>query len=143
MRYLIITLLLFLSACSWKNFAPTIGAGAGAGLGAIGGIPGAVAGGTLGAGAGQIIKEIESSEKAKATLQALSENDIQKLVQSQLDPHFSLFDDFTETIKKILMLAGIVLLGYLTIPIWLAKKTARTCAKTETEKHITRAPFPK
>jgi len=136
------TCVLFLTACSWKNFAPTLGAGAGAGLGAIGGIPGSIAGGTLGAGAGQIIKEIDGNEKAKATLKALSENDVQKLVQSQLDPHFSLFDDFKETIQKILMLAGIVLLGYLTIPIWLAKKTATRCAKTETEK-LTRAPFPK
>jgi hypothetical protein len=57
MVYGLLALLLFCSGCGLKTFAPTIGGGIGAGVGSLGGPGGAIAGGTLGAGAGQIYKK--------------------------------------------------------------------------------------
>jgi len=51
-------------------------------------------------------------------------------------------NEFTGTVKKILMLAACALGAYLLIPIFIARKTADTCSKTEAEKHMTRPPFP-
>ena len=45
-------------------------------------------------------------------------------------------------IKSILIGAAVLLGGYLAIPIFIAKRTARQCSQTEAIKHATRAPFP-
>jgi hypothetical protein len=52
--------------------------------------------------------------------------------------HQTGFEAFTSYIKKILIGAAIVLAGYLAIPIFVAKR----CAKSEVTKSTTRAPFP-
>lgn len=141
MRYVVL-LIMFTSGCGLKTFAPAIGGGIGAGVGSLGGIPGSVAGGTLGAGAGQIIKEVSENEKTKKTLEAISHGDVQALVSAQMSDHASGFDEFKNTILNILKIAGACLLAYLTIPLWVARKTATQCARTEAQKHATRAPFP-
>jgi len=141
MRYLIFIVLL-LQGCSVKTFAPTIGGGIGAGLGSLGGPGTAIVAGSLGAGAGQIYKEVSQNEKTKKTLEALSHGDVQALVSAQMSDQVSGFDEFKNTILKILKIAGISLLAYLTIPLWVARKTATQCAKSEAKKHQTRAPFP-
>jgi hypothetical protein len=141
--YGLLILLLFCTGCQGiKTFAPTIGGGIGAGLGSLGGVPGSIAGGTLGAGAGQIYKEVSQNEKAQKTLEAISHGDVQALVSAQMSDHASGFDEFKNTILNILKVAGACLLAYLTIPIFVARKTATQCAKSEAEKHVTRAPFP-
>ena len=101
-----------------------------------------MAGGVLGAGGGQIFKEVSESEKAQKTLEAISHGDVQALVNAQMSDHATGFDEFKNTIKNILMVAGLILLVYLTIPLWVARKTATQCAKTEALKMQTRAPFP-
>lgn len=122
--------------------APTLGGGLGAGIGgALGNVPGAIAGGTIGAGSGQIIKEVDESKEVQETLKALSEGDVTALVQNQMENHTG-FQEFKKTIQNILMIAGALLLCYLSIPLWLARKTATDCARTEAKKHLTRAPFP-
>jgi hypothetical protein len=137
--YTLLILLIFCTGCQGiKTFAPTIGGGIGAGVGSLGGIPGSIAGGTLGAGAGQIYKEVSQNEKAQKTLEALSHGDVNALVSAGLKQHQSGFDAFTSYIKKILIGAAIVLAGYLAIPIFVAKR----CAKSEVTKSSTRAPFP-
>lgn len=143
MIYTLLILLIFCTGCQGlKTFAPTIGGGIGAGVGSLGGIPGSIAGGTLGAGAGQIYKEVSQNEKAQKTLEALSHGDVQALVSAQMSDHASGFDEFKDTILNMLKIAGSCLLAYLTIPLWVARKTATQCAKSEAEKHQTRAPFP-
>jgi hypothetical protein len=137
-----VLLIMFIPGCGLKTFAPAIGGGIGAGVGSLGGIPGSVAGGTLGAGAGQIIKEVSENEKTKKTLEAISHGDVQALVSAQMSDHASGFDEFKNTILNILKIAGACLLAYLTIPLWVARKTATQCARTEAQKHATRAPFP-
>lgn len=143
MIYTLLIVLIFCTGCQGiKTFAPTIGGGIGAGVGSLGGPGGAIAGGTLGAGAGQIYKEVSQNEKAQKTLEALSHGDVQALVSAQMSDHATGFDEFKNTIKNMLMVAGACLCAYLTIPLWVARKTATQCAKTEAEKHQTRAPFP-
>ena len=46
------------------------------------------------------------------------------------------------TIKRILIGAACLLGAYLLIPIFIARKTAGTCSKSEAKKHMTRPPFP-
>lgn len=81
------------------------------------------------------------NEDLKETVDALTHGDVDKLVKKGLESQASGFEEFTNTIKKILTVAAAVLLAYLCIPIVLARKTARSCAKTEAEK-LTRVPFP-
>ena len=143
MIYTLLIILIFCTGCQGiKTFAPTLGGGIGAGIGSLGGPGGAIAGGTLGAGAGQIYKEVSRSEKAQKTLEALSHGDVQALVSAQMSDQASGFSEFKNTILNMLKIAGAVLLAYLTIPLWVARKTATQCAKSEALKMQTRAPFP-
>ena len=143
MIYTLLILLIFCTGCQGiKTFAPTIGGGIGAGVGSLGGPGPAIIAGSLGAGAGQIYKEVSQNEKAQKTLEALSHGDVQALVSAQMSDHASGFDEFKNTILNILKVAGACLIAYLTIPIFVARKTATQCAKSEAKKHQTRAPFP-
>jgi len=143
MTYGIILLVLCLTGCSLRSTYPTIG-------GVIGGSAGTLAGGPLvgglsaGAGvlAGEALKNKDALIEAEETIESLSHGDVNALVSAGLKQHQSGFDAFTSYIKKILIGAAILLGGYLAIPIFVAKRTARNCSKTEAEKHMTRAPFP-
>ncbi len=116
--------------------AATVG---GAALGGIAGPGGAALGaGTAYAGA----RIYELSDEKKELVDSITHGDVNALVSAGLKQHQSGFDAFTSYIKKILIGAAILLGGYLAIPIFVAKRTARNCSKTEAEKHITRAPFP-
>ncbi len=116
--------------------AATVG---GAALGGIAGPGGAALGaGTAYAGA----RIYELSDEKKELVDSITHGDVNALVSAGLKQHQSGFDAFTSYIKKILIGAAILLGGYLAIPIFVAKRTARNCSKTEAEKHMTRAPFP-
>jgi hypothetical protein len=108
----------------------------------LGGIAGP-GGAALGAGtayAGARIYEL--SDEKKELVDSITHGDVDALLTAGLKQHQSGFDAFTSYIKKILIGAAILLGGYLAIPIFVAKRTARNCSKTEAEKHMTRAPFP-
>lgn len=141
MRYILLASIFLLCSCSWKSFAPTLGAGAGAGIGSLGGPGGAVAGGMIGASGGQLIKTLEEDEELKEKVEILSKGDIQGLVKHEMANDTG-FQDFKSAVQNILMVAGALLGCYLLIPLWLARKTATECARTEAQKHLTRAPFP-
>jgi len=139
----IVLLLVCLTGCSLRSTYPTIG-------GVIGGSAGTLAGGPLvgglsaGAGvlAGEALKNKDALIEAEETIEALSHGDVSAIVANGLAEHKTGFESFTSYIKKILIGAAILLGGYLAIPIFVAKRTARNCSKTEAEKHLTRAPFP-
>jgi hypothetical protein len=112
--------------------AATVG---GAALGGIAGPGGAALGaGTAYAGA----RIYELSDEKKELVDSITHGDVNALVSAGLKQHQSGFDAFTSYIKKILIGAAIVLAGYLAIPIFVAKR----CAKSEVTKSSTRAPFP-
>lgn len=107
----------------------------GAALGGIAGPGGAALGaGTAYAGA----RIYELSDEKKELVDSITHGDVDALVSAGLKQHQSGFDAFTSYIKKILIGAAIVLAGYLAIPIFVAKR----CAKSEVTKSTTRAPFP-
>ena len=113
--------------------AATVG---GAALGGIAGPGGAALGaGTAYAGA----RIYELSDEKKELVDSITHGDVSAIVASGLAEHKTGFESFTSYIKKILMGAAIVLAGYLAIPIFVAKR----CAKTEVTKSSTRAPFVK
>ena len=91
---------------------------------------------------GEVLQGNEEVKEARETIDALTHGDVQALVEKGMAQHATGFDEFTSTIKKILMVAACALAAYLLIPIFIARKTAETCSKTEAEKHLTRAPFP-
>ena len=119
-----------------------MGAVVGGGAGALGG-PGIAA---VGAGGGALVGEVLQGNKevaeAKETIDALTSGDVSALVEKGMRQHASGFEEFTSYIKRILIIAACILAVYLSIPIFVARKTAETCSKTAAEKHLTRPPFP-
>ena len=135
----IIILAICLTGCSMRSLITPAATVGGAALGGIAGPGGAALGaGTAYAGA----RIYELSDEKKELVDSITHGDVDKLLTAGLKQHQSGFDQFTSYIKKILIGAAILLGGYLAIPIFVAKRTARQCSKTEAEKHMTRAPFP-
>ena len=113
--------------------------------GAAGSLGGPVIGGlsaSAGVLAGEALKNKDALIEAEEKIVALSHGDVSKLVAQGMMEHKTGFDAFTSYIKNILIGAAVLLGGYLAIPIFIAKRTAQNCSKSEAEKHMTRAPFP-
>ena len=143
---ILLLVLVLLTSCKMSSWYPAIGSVAGGASGAIAGPMGGAAGAGLGYGAGKTAQMMTENEDLKNTVELLSKGDVDRLVQLGLEKgmeqHKSGFDEFTSYIKKILIIAACLLGAYLTIPIFVARKTAETCSKTAAEKHMTRPPFP-
>jgi hypothetical protein len=125
-----------------RSTYPLVGGLAGGAAGSLGGP--LVGGLSAGAGvlAGEALKNKDALVEAEEKLTALSHGDVSALVAQGMQEHKTGFDAFTATIKKILTGAAVLLGGYLLIPIFVAKRTARQCSQTEAIKHATRPPFP-
>ena len=139
---ILLLVIVVLTGCSMKQWYPTMGAVVGGGAGALGG-PGIAA---VGAGSGALVGEVlqgnKEVEEAKETIDALTHGDVSALVAKGMEKHKTGFEEFTSYVKKILMVAACILAAYLSIPIFIARKTAETCSKSAAEKHLTRPPFP-
>ena len=131
-----------LTGCSLRSTYPTLGAIAGGGVGSLGGPGIAALGAGIGAVSGEALKNKDALIEAEETIEKLSHGDVSAIVASGLAEHKTGFEKFTSTIKNILIGAAVLLGGYLAIPIFVAKRTARQCSQTEAIKHQTRAPFP-
>jgi len=142
MIYAILLLAICLTSCSFRSVYPTLGGIAGGGVGSIGGPGTAALGAGAGVLAGEALKNKDALVEAEETIEALSHGDVSALVAQGMQEHKTGFDAFTSTIKKILTGAAVLLGGYLLIPIFVAKRTARQCSQTEAIKHATRPPFP-
>ncbi len=131
-----------MASCSIRSTYPLMGGLAGGAAGSLGGP--LVGGLSAGAGvlAGEALKNKDALIEAEETIEALSHGDVSALVAKGMEEHKTGFEAFTSTIKKILIGAAVLLGGYLAIPIFVAKRTAQNCSKTEAERHLTRAPFP-
>jgi hypothetical protein len=138
-KVLSIIALLFFGGCSIKQFYPTAGAMIGGGAGALTGNP-VIVGLTAGSGAllGEMAKGNAELEEAQETITALSQGDVEALLAPGIGENQTLFETFVSRIRNILLIAGVCLIAYLAIPIFVAKK----CSKAEAVKHSTRPPFP-
>lgn len=139
MIYFCILACLLVSSCSFRSTYPTLGAIAGGGVGSIAGGP---IGGAFGAGtgaiAGEALKNKDALMEAEETIEQLTHGDVEGLIKSQMGEHQGMFDSFVSTVKRILIIAACILGAYLSIPIFVARKTAESCSK----KHLTQPPFP-
>jgi hypothetical protein len=138
----IIVLAICLTGCSLRSVYPTLGGIVGGGAGSLGGPGTAALGAGAGVLAGEALKNKDALIEAEETIEALSHGDVSALVAQGMAEHQTGFETFTSTIKKILSVAAVLLGCYLTIPIFVAKRTARNCSKTEALKNATRPPFP-
>ena len=138
----IVALALCLTGCSIRSTYPTIGGVIGGSAGSILGPGTAALGAGAGVLAGEALKNKDALIEAEEKLDLLTHGDVSELVAKGMESHKTGFDAFTSYIKKILIGAAILLGAYLAIPIFVAKRTAQNCSKTEAEKHVTRAPFP-
>ena len=138
---ILLLVIAILTSCSMKQWYPTMGAVVGGGAGALGG-PGTAA---VGAGGGALVGEVlqgnKEVEEAKETIDALTHGDVSALVQKGMEKHATGFEEFTSYVKRILIIAACILAAYLSIPIFIARKTAETCSKTAAERHMTKPPF--
>ena len=139
---LIVAMVLLTQGCKMSSWYPVAGAVAGGASGSILGPAGGGIGAGVGYAGGKTAQMMTENEDLKETVDALTHGDVSKLVEKGLESQESGFQEFTDSIKNILTVAGSVLLAYLCIPILLARKTATHCAKKEAEKHLTRVPFP-
>ena len=138
----ILLLALCMASCSLRSIYPTLGGIAGGGVGSLGGPGTAALGAGAGVLAGEALKNKDALIEAEETIEALSHGDVSALVAQGMAEHKTGFEKFTSTIKNILIGAAVLLGGYLAIPIFIAKRTARQCSQSEAIKHATRAPFP-
>jgi hypothetical protein len=136
-RMLYMPILFYITSCSMKQFYPTAGALVGGGVGSLAGPIGAGLGGAGGALVGEVARGNEEIEEAKETITALSHGDVEALVAKGMSRQNGLFESFTSGIKKLLVIVGVILVAYLFIPVFVARK----CSKQEAIK-LTKAPFP-
>ena len=143
MIYLLPLLFFLLAGCSLRSTYPFIGGVIGGSAGTLTGGP--VAGGlSAGAGvlAGEAMKNADALVEAEETIEALSHGDVTALVAQGMAEHKSGVQGFMDKVKQWLLYAAIALGAYLGIPIFIAKRTARSCSKSEFAKQATRPPFP-
>ena len=139
MIYLLIVATLLVSSCSMSSWYPLMGSVGGAASGAaMGGPVGGGVGAGLGYAGGKTAQLMDENENLSATVTALTTGDVEGLIESQMGEHQGAFDSFVSTVKRILIIAACILGAYLSIPIFVARKTAESCSK----KHLTRPPFP-
>ena len=139
MIYFCILACLLVSGCSISSWYPLVGSVGGAASGAaIGGPVGGGVGAGLGYAGGKTAQLMDENKDLSATVTALTTGDVEGLIENQMGEHQGAFDSFVSTIKRILIIAACLLGAYLSIPIFVARKTAESCSK----KHLTRPPFP-
>ena len=130
---LVIILLLTVS-CSMRNLVTPVATIGAAGVGGIAGPGGAALGAGVGYASGKIYELTDENEEL---VDAITAGDVEGIVQARMKEQISGFEDFTTTIKRILIGAAVLLGVYLLIPIFVAKQ----CSKTEALKNQTRPPF--
>lgn len=112
-------LLVFLSGCSKASFYPLAGSVGGATIGSLGG-PGPAAGGAaLGWGIGEGAKLMEENKGLAKKVNALSEGDVQKLVQLQLDEQMDngFFDSMLDEVYGFLKICLVGVILWNVVPI--------------------------
>jgi len=117
------------SSCSMKTFAPTALGATGGAVGSLAGPGGAFAGAGIGAAAGQIIKESDKVESQAATLKALSEGDVAKLVELKLKEERGWFEKTINGVYDILMIVALAMVLYMVFNFWHGRKLVRNLKK--------------
>jgi hypothetical protein len=133
MRIILLAMLLTLTGCSMKSFVTPVATVGGATLGAVAGGPGGAA---LGAGvayAGAELWTLEDENKQLVT--AITTGDVQGIVAAQMRGQEGKINEVTSGIWTTLKYAALVVLGIMSIPLFItrsnAKKINKICEETK------------
>lgn len=134
MKMLLFILPFFMVGCSLKTVAPTGLALVGGGVGSLGGPWGSALGAGGGAALGQIIKGEEevakAKEEAQEVIKALSEGDVEKMIELRAGEQEGIFDKVVDGIYRLLYLGGLCMVLWFVIPwIWAKKHVKKTVEK--------------
>jgi|TARA_R110001606_G_scaffold207483_3_gene355127 hypothetical protein len=117
--FLPVLVLVLFGGCSKASFYPLAGSVGGATVGSLGG-PGAAAGGAaLGWGLGEGAKLMEENKGLADKVKAISEGDVQELVQQQLDANMDngFFDKMLDEVYGLLKLCLIGVILWNVVPL--------------------------
>ena len=144
-RSSILLLTLACAGCSLSSLYPVAGSVSGAAIGGIAGPGGAAAGALGGYGAGALAQAPSDGKSDAATavetLQALSEGDVQKLLELKMQEQGSKIDGMMSTVWMTLKIAALVVLAFFLIPVFWSRQNHKKI-KEVMECGTTRPPFP-
>ena len=126
-----LTMLTMLTGCSMKSLITPAATVTGAAVGGIGGPLGA----GLGAGAAYAGAELWTlDDKNKQLVKAITPGDVQGIIKAEMKGQQSSFENAMDTIWLALKVAAFVVLGFLTIPLFItrsnSKKINKICEET-------------
>ena len=128
-------MLLTLSGCSRSSFYAPLGATVGGAVGSVGGPVVGGGGALLGWSVGKGAALVETNKDLVQTVDALSRGDVSAIVQAQMKGQQSTIEKATDTIWTALKVAAFVVLGFLTIPLFITrsntKKINKICEKND------------
>ena len=131
MRVSLLAMLTMLTGCSMKSLITPAATVTGAAVGGIGGPLGA----GLGAGAAYAGAELWTlDDKNKQLVKAITTGDVQGIIKAEMKGQQSSFENAMDTIWLALKVAAFVVLGFLTIPLFItrsnSKKINKICEET-------------
>ena len=129
MRLFAIAMLTMLTGCSRTGFYAPLGATVGGGLGSVGGPVAAGGGALLGWSVGKGAALVETNKDLVSTVDALSRGDVSAIVSAQMKGQQSTIEKATDTIWTALKVAAFVVLGFLTIPLFITRSNSKKIKK--------------
>ena len=129
MRLLAITMLTMLTGCSRTGFYAPLGATVGGAVGSVGGPVVGGGGALLGWSVGKGAALVEENKNLVSTVDALSRGDVSAIVSAQMKGQQSTFENAMNTIWLALKVAAFVVLGFLTIPLFITRSNSKKIKK--------------
>ena len=135
MRISLTVMLIMLTGCSRTGFYAPLGATVGGAVGSVGGPVVGGGGALLGWSVGKGAALVETNKNLVSTVDALSRGDVSAIVSAQMKGQQSTIEKATDTIWTALKVAAFVVLGFLTIPLFITrsntKKINKICEKND------------
>lgn len=135
MKIGLIVMLAMLTGCSRTGFYAPLGATVGGAVGAVGGPVASGGGALIGWSVGKGAALVETNKDLVSTVDALSRGDVSAIVSAQMKGQQSTIEKATDTIWTALKVAAFVVLGFLTIPLFITrsntKKINKICEKND------------
>ena len=129
MRTSLILILTMLTGCSRTGFYAPLGATVGGAVGSVGGPVVSGGGALLGWSVGKGAALVETNKDLVSTVDALSRGDVSAIVSAQMKGQQSSFENAMDTIWLALKVAAFVVLGFLTIPLFITRSNSKKIKK--------------
>jgi hypothetical protein len=118
-----------LTGCSRTGFYAPLGATVGGAVGSVGGPVVGGGGALLGWSVGKGAALVEENKNLVSTVDALSRGDVSAIVSAQMKGQQSSFEKAMDTIWLALKVAAFVVLGFLTIPLFITRSNSKKIKK--------------